>query len=208
MKCVVCKAVLSGLQKKYCSNTCGRHYIAGRNKRNFRKANPLLPKLKCVLCSRGFQPRSESHICCNAMCRRLWESSKRNKNPRSKKKPTKMPKFWVPQPIKVTEPEPEPKPKRKPLFPRPFQVTVTKRNPKRDKTLGLKPLPILNSGYIHEIQEFLKNGGKIDLNPPQVNGRTPDVNVHNLSGWSVESMYGFGYEIEIMDLLSESTDAV
>ena len=44
------------------------------------------------------------------------------------------------------------------------------------------------------------------LLPPQLNGRTPEVNVTNLSGWSIETLIGFGYEMELMDELSSISE--
>ena len=65
------------------------------------------------------------------------------------------------------------------------------------------PLPLANSGYSGQIKEFKKNGGKVKVFPPQCNGKTPDVNITSLSGWSVETLFGFGYEIELMEELSD-----
>ena len=94
-----------------------------------------------------------------------------------------------PPPAKKEEPKKKPKPK------------------KQKPAIKLNPFSTANSGYSGEIQSYLKNGGEIELFPPQLNGRTPDVNILNLSGWSVETMFGFGYELELMDELAETSDA-
>ena len=39
---------------------------------------------------------------------------------------------------------------------------------------------------------------------PQINGRTPDVNITSISGWSVETMFGYGYEILLMEELNDA----
>lgn len=83
-----------------------------------------------------------------------------------------------------------------------------KKKPKRKKQkslIKLNPFSTANSEYSSEIQEYKKNGGEIELHPPQIDGRTPDVNLPNLSGWSVESMFGFGFEIDLLDKLVEKS---
>jgi len=90
--------------------------------------------------------------------------------------------------------------KEKPIGQHRFWVKKSKQyiSHKSNESLGT-----VNSKYQEEIKEFLKKGGKIDRQPDQLNGRTPAVNAPNLSGWSVETMFGFGYELELLDEISE-----
>lgn len=81
--------------------------------------------------------------------------------------------------------------------------------PKRKRvkpTLTDEPMSLKNSEHKNEIEKYLANGGKIKSIPDQINGRTPEVNVTNLSGWSVETLFGFGYELRLMDELSSTSE--
>jgi len=57
-----------------------------------------------------------------------------------------------------------------------------------------------NSEFSNEIQEYLNSGGKVTKISPQIAGATPSVGVAlKLGGWSVESLQGFGIEIDLME---------
>tara|TARA_R100000656_G_scaffold89330_1_gene65164 strand:+ start:530 stop:1039 length:510 start_codon:yes stop_codon:yes gene_type:complete len=74
---------------------------------------------------------------------------------------------------------------------------------KKGRTIELPPLPSDKSKYSGQIEEFKQNGGKVNVLPPQVSGRTPDVNITSLAGWSIETLFGFGYEIQLMEELND-----
>jgi len=79
-----------------------------------------------------------------------------------------------------------------------------KSKPKKKGKIVICPLPIANSRYSGQIKEFEKDGGRIQVFAPQLNGRTPDVNITSVSGWSVETMFGYGYEIQLMEELNDA----
>ena len=60
-----------------------------------------------------------------------------------------------------------------------------------------------NSKFSKEILEFLTSGGKVQKLSPQLNGRVPTVNPPELYLWDINSILGFGYEIELTDELSK-----
>ena len=189
MKCVVCKNVLSGKQTKFCGSGCYSFSQAERQKANYRKRSPRPSKRACVFCGTIFQPRGQAHICCNKYCRIVLENRKRRAAPKKPKK-KKETRFWEYRLTKVEEKIEEPeKPKEKPKKPK--------------EIITLCPLPKTNSDYLDEIKEFEETGGEIQLLPPQLNGRTPDANLRSIWGWSLETMYGFGYEIGLMEALIE-----
>ena len=201
MKCVVCSEVLGGIKRKYCSAGCSEYQKARKSKINYRKHKPFLLKRECIFCAAIFRPRNEAHKCCNTDCRNLFEIRKKRQERKLRPKPkpreivfNRSKDFFCSKPIV----EKIPKIKSKP------------RKPKQKPEIKLEPFPTINSKYLLQIQDFLKNGGEVEPHPPQINGRTPEVNVTNLSGWSVETLYGFGYELELLDELSstsERTDA-
>lgn len=81
-----------------------------------------------------------------------------------------------------------------------------KKKPKKRRVFKMPytpPLPLVNSEFSAQIKEFKKNGGKIQVFPPQCNGKTPDVNITSLAGWSIETLFGFGYEMTIMEELND-----
>jgi len=177
MKCKVCGNKLSGRKRVFCSQSCSVYSKRKSNQENYRKYNPFLPKRKCVSCSKEFQPRGESHQCCSNLCR---ESYRKQQN-RIRAK------------IRADNPKSNVK----------YWETFT---PQVKDTTRLSPLPVSNSGYSDSIKEYLDNGGEIKLLPAQLNGRTPEVNLTNLSGWSVESLFGFGFEIDLLDNLVETVE--
>ena len=83
-----------------------------------------------------------------------------------------------------------------------------KKNNKRKKVIKTFPFPINNSCFKAEIEEFKKKGGVIKKLPPQLNGEIPGVNVSNLSGWSIETLIGFGYEVRLMEELSTTSEVI
>ena len=71
------------------------------------------------------------------------------------------------------------------------------------ETQDVPSLPLVKSDFSSQIEDFKKNGGRIKVFPPQCNGKTPDVTITSLSGWSVETLFGFGYEIQLMEELND-----
>jgi len=176
MNCKVCRKELSGRKTTFCSSTCALMHKSEVDKINYRKHRPLRPKRLCLFCGNLFQPRGESHRCCNKVCREQLVLKRNRDKPNKGSQNTK---FWLSPSTKKDRPHKK-----------------------------LNPLPTVNSEYSDQITEFLRAGGKIEVQPQQLNGRTPDVNITNLSGWSVESMYGFGYELELMDELSSASEVM
>lgn len=181
MKCYVCSRILKSPKKKFCSESCCRIWKAESDKKRYRKSHPYRPKRNCLLCGDNFIPRCPEHKCCNAVCRQLLELKKKREiakeNKAARNQELKKP-FWR-------------------------MLSSDKIQSKRAKL----HFPVTNSQYQEQIKTFKEMGGSIEILPPQLNGRTPEVNLNNLSGWSVESMFGFGYEIDLLDKLSESADA-
>ena len=198
MKCVICSNPLKRGQRKFCSDTCYRFECSERQRRNYRKISPLPDKRPCVFCNTIFQPRGEAHICCNKYCRMVLENRKRRdapKNPRKKKEP----RFWEYR-IAIAEEKIEKLEKPEDQEPKPKKVI--------HPNIILRPMSTANSNYLEEIKEFEKQGGEIRLLPSQLDGRTPDANLRSIWGWNIETMYGFGYEIGLMeDLMEEMQDA-
>jgi len=186
MNCFVCHRPLKGARKKFCSDSCYRIEKADEDKRRHRRSHPYRPKINCLFCNAPFIPRGDSHKCCNAVCRQLLELKKKreiareNKAKREKSQEKQAP-FW-------------------------HQIPCKKKKIKNIIKPKLTPLPVINSQYQEQIETYKNNGGVVDVLPPQLNGRTPEVNLNNLYGWSVETMYGFGYELELMDELSSASE--
>jgi hypothetical protein len=180
--CIVCSKKLTGYRIKYCSINCYWKLRKPWEKDHYRKYNPYLPNRDCIWCGKSFRPRGEVHVCCDRKCRTELELQKAKE--KRKETPTDMSGWgdagWV---IRLNRPEP---------------------------TLTEEPMSLHNSNHKTEIKEYLADGGKIKSLPDQLNGRTPTVCVPDLlslhlPGWSVTTLYGFGYEIRLMDeLLSTS----
>ena len=196
MKCIICGKDLSGIRRKFCSDSHRRFYHTREEKKRYLSSKKRLPKRNCLLCGNSFSPRGEAHKCCNNVCRQLFERkkkreiSKKNKLLREQKKQVKL-QFW-----KKLSNKNEPK-KNEP-----------KKNNKRKNVIKTFPFPINNSCFKAEIEEFKKKGGVIKKLPPQLNGKIPGVNVSNLSGWSIETLIGFGYEVRLMEELSTTSEVI
>ena len=200
MKCIVCNTVLGKGKQRYCTKTCYDYRHNEIQKQKYKKRNPTLPKKPCVFCATVFQPKNERHICCDIMCRRLLENRKareaRKVKPKKERKPATL--YFC---TSFREEELRDKPKVESKL---EKIITPKRKAKtRRGKIVIRPLPISNSEHSGQIEEFEKNGGKIQVFPPQCNGRTPDVNITSISGWSVETMFGYGYEIQLMEELND-----
>ena len=199
MKCFICRGPLSGKQKKFCSQSCQKFYKQNEDKKRHLNARPLRPKRKCIFCDKLFRPRGDIHKCCDSVCRNLLEIKKRrelakiNKIARAKRKVKKV-HIWKGTPSTKI-----------PAKKDPDIIRPAKR--KEPKFVNPSPLPICKSQHKQDIQEYLKNGGSIQLLPAQLDGRPPEVNVTSMGGWSIETLIGFGYETTLMDELSRESDA-
>ena len=180
MKCIVCSKELTGRKKKFCSQKCYFVIRLPIEKKHYRKYSPYLPKRSCIWCGKSFRPRGNIHVCCNSKCLNQLENQKAKE--RRDVDSFNMYK-WGETGIIL-------RPKRKRVKP----------------TLTDEPMSLKNSEHKNEIEKYLANGGKIKSIPDQINGRTPEVNVTNLSGWSVETLFGFGYELQLMDELSSTSE--
>jgi len=209
MKCVVCDTVLGKHKKKYCTKTCYDWFKCKQQKERYKKSSPSFPKIPCIFCDTRFQPRDSRHECCDIVCRRLLENRKAREAriPKDKQKPKYKPAtlYFC---THYREEELRDKPERAKEHNAESKIKVgIRKHEERQKEKGkviVRPLPIANSGYSGQIEEFEKNGGMIQVFPPQCNGRTPDVNITSISGWSVETMYGYGYEIQLMEELNDA----
>ena len=63
--CIICKNLLIGFQKKYCSRTCGDYQKARKQHRKFVKA---LGTRKCLVCKDSFKPVRANNIFCSPAC--------------------------------------------------------------------------------------------------------------------------------------------
>ena len=222
MKCVVCKNVLSGKQRRYCSDSCYSFSQTEKQKENYRKASPFLKNRACVFCNTIFRPRNEAHICCNKYCRIVLENRKRRDAPK-KPRGKALPRFWEYRVTKVEE-----RVKKKDDLPPnedlPPNVPPNVAQMGQDGTIAEdeggvepevvvegynpQPLPTTNSNYLVEMEDFKRKGGEVQLLPSQLDGRTPGANARCIWGWSVETWYGFGYEIGILEeFMEEMQDA-
>ena len=203
MKCYICRGPLSGKQKKFCSQSCQKFHKQNEDKKRHLNARPLRPKRKCIFCNKLFRPRGDIHKCCDSVCRNLLETKKKRENTQRnriarKKRPEKQIHIWKGTPT-INPPA-----KEEPSKIAPRIKKIAKDRGK--KFVKPNPLPIFNSQYREDIQEYLKNGGSIQLHPAQLDGRTPEVNITSLGGWSIDAILGFGYEIELMDELSSISE--
>lgn len=204
MKCIVCNTVLGKGKQRYCTKTCYDYRHNEIQKRKYLKRRPKLPKKPCVFCASVFQPRDKRHICCDVMCRRLLENRKareaRKAKPKKERKPATL--YFC---TSFRKEELRDKPKVESKLDKLIVPKSTKKNKKKELAkIVIRPLPIANSDYSGQIREFEKNGGRIQVFAPQINGRTPDVNITSISGWSVETMFGYGYEIQLMEELNDA----
>jgi len=203
MKCVVCNEDLGKWKIKYCTKTCYDWLKSEQQKERYKNRSPKLPKIPCILCAKPFQPRDKRHICCDVACRRLLENRKdrdyRKENPKPKQKPATL---YFCTSVREEELRDKPKEKEKSKPKKNTKKSEEKKAKKKGKVV-IRPLPIANSEYSGQIKEFEKDGGRIQVFAPQCNGRTPDVNITSISGWSVETMYGYGYEIQLMEELND-----
>ena len=178
VKCIVCSKKLTGKKRKYCSEKCYLKLRVPFEREHYRKHSPLLPNRNCIWCEKSFRPRGEVHVCCNRNCRTKLEQYKQRE--KRKQAPTSMHKWgkhgWVIRPDFI------------------------------ETTLTDEPMSLQNSEHKNEIEEYLAKGGKIESLPNQINGKTPDVNLNNLGGFSVETLYGFGYELQLMEELSSASE--
>ena len=63
--CIICKTLLTGYQKKYCSRTCGEYVKAKKQHRKFMRE--LGPR-KCPVCKTSFMPKRANNIYCKSDC--------------------------------------------------------------------------------------------------------------------------------------------
>lgn len=213
MKCVVCNTVLGKLKRRYCTTTCYDYRHNEIQKQKYKNRRPKLPIKPCVFCDTHFQPRDKRHICCDVVCRRLLENRKARESripkdkqkPKYKQKPKNKPAtlYYC---THYREEELRDKPEKPELWEDRKKVhrRRSKKEEKAENLVVVRPLPLANSDYSGQIEEFEKNGGMIQVFPPQLNGRTPDVNITSVSGWSVETMFGYGYEIQLMEELNDA----
>ncbi len=65
MECIICKKLLKGYQKKYCSQTCQDYKKAERQHRKFVRE---LGTRQCPVCKTSFQPIRRNNIYCSPTC--------------------------------------------------------------------------------------------------------------------------------------------
>ena len=206
MKCYICRGPLSGKQKKFCSQSCQKFHKQNEDKKRHLKSKPNRPKRSCLFCGNSFRPRGKIHKCCDSLCRKLLETkrkreiAKRNKAVRERRK-EKQVHIW-----KRGYLQNNPNVKKENGNANKNANKAVSKPVSIPKKIILQPLSTTNSQYQAEIEAYKEGGGAVKLLPPQLNGRTPEVNVTNLSGWSIETLIGFGYEMELMDELSSISE--
>ena len=171
--CVECGGVLTGLRTRFCSNPCARANDEKRRQAKYDLIRLHLKDKECVVCKKKYPPRTSRQLACSKHCGIILSNSKRvKKNDEGTTLGKGRGKFGRGK-IK--------------------QHFITQE-------LVDEVTTITQSKYSNEIQKFLNSGGKVTKLSPQIAGATPSVGVAlKLGGWSVESLQGFGVEIDLME---------
>lgn len=181
-----CGTLLTGKRSRYCGRACYENQRKDFEKFHYAATHPKMPPRFCLSCKIEFTPRTKSHQCCNARCRAEYTLLKSREN-RAKVRalsspPIKPPKWWVSP-----------------------HATETKTGEVDTVT------SIGTSLHKKKIADYLKSGGTVTVLTPQLDGRTPSVNVPfqlnnigNQVAWARDTAYGHGYELDIMDDIAAS----
>ena len=168
--CVECGGVLTGLRTRFCQNSCARAYDEKRRQAKYALIKIHLKDKECVVCKKKYPPRTSRQLACSKHCGIILSNSKRKKKVPSIQDNSAWETSSVIKQHYVTQEITE-------------EVTM-----------------LSNSEFSNEIQEYLSSGGKVTKISPQIAGATPSVGVAlKLGGWSVESLQGFGIEIDLME---------
>jgi len=171
-----CGNLLTGMQSRYCSNTCYLNQRKDNERIHYREHNPPIPDRTCITCGKNYTPRISRQQCCSRICRSEHTKIK-SREYRSKHKVfQRAVKYWKEPAAEIVERET-------------VVTTVT----------GIE-----NSAHQEEIELYLKAGGKVRQLVPQVNARTPEVTVPfniktdenynmNLGKW------GSGFDLDFME---------
>ena len=171
-----CGNLLTGMQSRYCSNTCYLNQRKDNERIHYREHNPPIPDRTCITCGKNYTPRISRQQCCSRICRSEHTKIK-NREYRSKNKVFQRAlKWWQSPDVEIVEKET-------------VVTTVT----------GIE-----NSAHQSEIEAYLKAGGKVKQLVPQVNAHTPGVTVPfhiktdenyniNLGQW------GVGFDLDFME---------
>jgi hypothetical protein len=175
-----CGELLTGKRSRYCGRACYESQRKDFEKAHYAATHPPMPPRICISCKTEFTPRTIQHECCNARCRAeytLVKSRESRARFRALTTPTKTPKGWVSP-----------------------HATETKTG-EVDTVTSIDTSP-----HKKKIADYLKSGGTVTVLAPQLDGRTPSVNipfhVHNIGdqvAWAKDTAYGHGYELDIMD---------
>lgn len=178
--CRECSRPLTGIQSKFCGDTCSKFRKRKRAQATSHLRNRNFPEKDCFICGKLFKPVRADHRNCSKPC-----SFEDAKNRRIEKRKTQ------PHFAKV-------KPMESPKLPfsfNPGQIE-THRNPILIKSKDPKQIK-LNSAILN----FLAEGGEIKKFPDELNGKTPTVNFS--FGFDVDSSLGFGMELTSTQLLED-----
>lgn len=168
--CAVCGGKLTGLRTRFCSDTCADLHEQERRRKKYDLIRLHLKDRKCIVCGDKYTPRTSRQTVCTRNCRIILSNSKRKKKVPSTQDNSVWETSSVIKQHYVTQEITE-------------EVTM-----------------LSNSEFSNEIQEYLNSGGKVTKISPQIAGATPSVGVAlKLGGWSIESLQGFGIEIDLME---------
>tara|TARA_R110000787_G_scaffold148706_1_gene262601 strand:- start:516 stop:989 length:474 start_codon:yes stop_codon:yes gene_type:complete len=87
MNCIICKNLLTGFQKKYCSQTCADFKKAKTQNRKFVKE---LNTRKCSVCKTSFKPVRANNIYCSIVCLKKNQAKRRRLGEILNIKPSKL----------------------------------------------------------------------------------------------------------------------
>ena len=154
MKCKICKKVLSGYKKKFCSRTCYLNSKSASAKRRVALSRRDTVPKECSVCKTEFYPLRETHYTCSKPC-----SFIRTKQVRGKKKETNR-KFKLVKPMEFAKANP---------------FLHARYTPK----IEFKTTAEFNSSSTtkDEVLAFLKDGGKIQKFPDEPTKKTPSVTI-------------------------------
>lgn len=186
-----CGKLLTGLQSRYCSKTCYTSQRKDNERIHYREHNPLIPDRICITCGENYTPRISRQQCCSRICR--GEQTKIKSREFRRKNKTLKKKGGGRDANKTFSPKVSPQVVLK-------KVTSTKS--------------IDKSEHASEISAYLASGGEVTVLAPQMDGRTPSVNIPITMkdfirpSFSFDTSMGHGFELDIMDEIYTTSEVV
>lgn len=183
-----CGNLLTGKQSRYCSPSCYNFNRKEREREHYLQHHPPPPDRTCINCKEKYTPKTSRQQVCGKTCRKeitAQQIAERRSNTPVVKMSTYYKKYSPPK----------------------------SRNKKHKVAASVTN--ISRSNHQEQINNFLKEGGKVKVLPDQRDGRVPGVGgvnflridvdmdrkiVADVSGdWETSTLTGFGYELDIMD---------